>query len=317
MMRNARGNGKATPDFSVLITCHFEEKSIDEFHAKLSAALESLGRSYEIIFVNDGSTDATFERLRAIFERDSHVRVAMDLFRNAGQQAAITAAITAARGNAIVLMDSDLQLEPAELPRLVAEFDKGYDVVSGYRANRKDSFWRVIPSKLANMIMRRASQSTFRDFGCTFKIYNAKLVRGFEYGPFHVFSNVDLIAKAQRCLEVPVTHYPRKYGASGWTFHKLWTYNMDNVVKLSQRPFQWLAAACVATSLLFLVRILAGPFTAFRVLDQVTNGLILNALVIVLLILLAVLSLIGEFTIRCFLNLQKDPAYIVRETLER
>lgn len=308
---------EARPDFSVIITCYFEENGIEEFHAQLSAALAALGRSYEIVMVNDGSTDATFERLKSIFARDPHVRIVMDLFKNTGQQAAITAGIAAARGRAIVLMDSDLQLDPADLPALVAEYDKGFDVVSGYRANRKDSFWRIIPSKLANMIMRRASQSTFRDFGCTFKIYNANLVRAFEYGPFHVFSNVDLIAKAQRCQEVPVTHYPRKYGASGWTFHKLWTYNMDNMMKVSQRPFQWLAVACIASSFLFLARMALGPFFAFRVLDVVTNGLILNALAFALLILLAVLSLIGEFTIRCFIRLQRDPAYIVRETLER
>ncbi len=308
---------RTAPDFSVLITCYFEENSIEEFHARLSAALMTLGRPHEIIMVNDGSTDATFEKLKAIFTRDPNVRVVMDLFKNAGQQAAITAAITEARGKAIVLMDSDLQLDPADLPLLVAEYDKGYDVVSGYRANRRDSFWRVVPSRLANIIMRRASQSAFRDFGCTFKIYNAKIVRAFEYGPFHVFSNVDLIAKAQRCREVPVTHFPRKYGASGWTFRKLWAYNMDNLMKMLQRPFQWLAAACVFASVLFLLRILAGVFVDFRVLDQVTTGLILNALAFALLVLLAVLSLIGEFTIRNFISLRKDPAYIVREKWER
>lgn len=308
---------RTAPDLSVLITCYFEENSIEEFYGRLSAALKSLARSYEIIMVNDGSTDATFEKLKTLFARDPHIRVVMDLFKNAGQQAAITAAITEARGKAIVLMDSDLQLDPADLPLLVAEYDKGYDVVSGYRANRRDSFWRVVPSRLANIIMRRASQSAFRDFGCTFKIYNAKIVRAFEYGPFHVFSNVDLIAKAQRCREVPVSHSPRKYGASGWTFRKLWAYNMDNLMKMLQRPFQWLAAACVAASVLFLIRILAGSFVDFRVLDQVTTGLILNALAFSLLVLLAVLSLIGEFTIRNFISLRKDPAYIVREKLER
>jgi len=305
------------PDFSVLITCHFEEKSIEEFHARLKAALEKLGRPYEIIFVNDGSTDGTFEKLRAIFEKDPNVRVVMDLFKNSGQQAAITAAIEEARGKAIVLLDSDLQLDPAELPILVAEYDGGFDVVSGYRKNRKDSPLRVLPSKLANVIMRKASHSTFRDFGCTFKIYNARLVKAFQYGPHHVFSNVDLIAKAQRCREVPITHYPRKYGKSGWTFRKLWKYNTDNVVRLSERPFQLLAAVCLGASAVFVLRIVLGSFLDFKVLDEVTNGLILNALVLTLLLLLAVLSLIGEFAIRCFISLQQTPAYIVREKIER
>lgn len=307
----------AQPDFSVLITCHYEEKSIEEFHCQLKAALEKLRRPYEIIFVNDGSTDGTFDKLRAIFEKDPNVRVIMDLFKNSGQQAAITAAIEEAHGKAIVLLDSDLQLDPAELPLLVAEFDRGFDVVSGYRKNRKDSPLRVLPSKLANVIMRKASHSTFRDFGCTFKIYNARLVKAFNYGPHHVFSNVDLIAKAQRCREVPITHHPRKYGKSGWTFRKLWKYNTDNVVRLSERPFQLLAAFCLGASALFVLRILFGAVLDFKVLDEVTNGLILNALVLTLLLLLAVLSLIGEFAIRCFISLQQTPAYIVREKIER
>lgn len=305
------------PDFSVIITCHYEEKSIGEFHGKLSSALERLGRGYEIIMVNDGSTDGTFAALEGIFERDPHVRVVMDLFKNAGQAAAITAGIEEARGKAIVLMDSDLQLDPGELPLLVAEYDKGRDIVSGYRKNRRDSLVRIIPSKLANAIMRKASKSNFRDFGCTFKIFNADLIRAFGFGPNQIFSNVDVIAQAGRCAEIPITHYPRKYGKSGWTFRKLWQYNMDNVMKLSQRPFQILAVLCILASSLFLVRILAGFFVPMKVFEEVTTGLLLNAVVISLLVLLAVLALIGEFSIRAFVNLRRTPGYIVRKKLKR
>ncbi|HOH31537.1 MAG TPA: glycosyltransferase family 2 protein, partial [Candidatus Hydrogenedentes bacterium] len=186
------------PEFSVLISCHFEENSIEEFHGRLSAALEALGRPYEIILVNDGSTDGTWRKLNALFDKDTHIRVILDLFKNAGQQAAVTAGMTEARGRAWVLMDSDLQLDPGELPLLVAEYDKGTDLVSGYRKNRKDSLWRILPSRLANVIMRRASGSTLRDFGCTFKIYNGDLLRAFRFGPYHVFSNVDAISRLSR-----------------------------------------------------------------------------------------------------------------------
>lgn len=313
----AIGQSDNPPEFSVLITCYYEENSIEEFHERLSAAFAKLGRTYEIILVNDGSTDRTWDKLRELIEKDPHVYMALDLFRNAGQQAAITAAIERARGQAFILMDSDLQLEPEELPVLVAEYDKGYDVVSGYRKNRRDSLLRVVPSKLANVIMRKASRSNFRDFGCTFKIYNADLVRAFNYGPLHIFSNVDLISRAQRCIEVPVTHYARKYGKSGWTFQKLWKYNMDNVVKLSQRPFQLIAVCCVAASMLFGLRMAFGEYLPFRFLTQVSNGLILNAMAASLLLTLAVLSIVGEFSIRCFVNLQRTPGYIVRETLRR
>jgi glycosyltransferase involved in cell wall biosynthesis len=305
------------PDFSVLISCHFEESSVEEFHNRLSGALEKLNRSYEIIMVNDGSTDATWSKIKAIFEKDKHVGVIMDFFKNAGQNAAITACITEARGRACILLDSDLQLDPAELPLLVAEFDKGYDLVSGYRKNRKDSLWRIIPSKLANMIMRRASESTLSDFGCTFKIYNADLLRAFHYGPFHIFSNVDLIARLNRYTEVSITHYPRKYGQSGWTFKKLWQYNMDNLVKLSQRPFQFLAGFCFLGGILFALRILVGFFMPGSVMSEVTPGLVLNAIFVFSLTTLAAIALVGELVIRSFLTLQHCPAYVIRETLRR
>ncbi len=304
-------------EFSVLITCYYEERSIEEFHGRLSKAMQHLGRSYEIIFVNDGSTDGTYEKLGRIFERDPNVSAIVDLFQNSGQLAAITAALCEARGRAILLMDSDLQLAPEEIPLLVAEYDKGYDVVSGARVQRTDSRLRIIPSKLANVIMRRATRSGFRDFGCTFKIYNAQLVRAFDYGPHRLFSNVDTIARAGRRAEVPVTHFLRKYGKSGWTLRKLFQYNTDNLVILSERPFQILAALCLAAALLFSVRIVLAYIFPFRILGSVTNGLLLNAIAISLLITVAVMSMIGEFAIRTFLMGRRVPQYIVRELRKR
>lgn len=307
----------APPEFSALISCYFEENSIEEFHERLSAALASLGRSYEIILVNDGSTDGTWAKLKALFDRDPHIRVVMDFFKNAGQQAAVTACMCEARGRAWILLDSDLQLDPGELPRLAAEYDKGCDLVSGYRENRKDSLLRILPSKIANLIMRRASQSRLRDFGCTFKIYNADLLRAFNFGPLHVFSNVDAIAAAGRHAEVPVTHHPRKFGRSGWTFRKLWQYNMDNVMRLSRRPFQALAGLCFIGGLLFMLRILLGFITPTGILAEVTPGLVLNFVFFFSLMILSAIALLGEFVIRSFVALQRNPAYIIRETLRR
>ena len=164
-------------DLSAVITCYFEEQSIDEFYTRLSATLESTGRTYEIIFINDGSTDATWDRLRSIFERDPRVSAAVDLFRNTGQTNAATPGMMLARGRAILLIDSDLQLDPEELPKLLTAYDAGAHIVSGYRLDRKGSTSRRLPSLLANIIMRRASGSEIRDFGCTYKIYDARLVK--------------------------------------------------------------------------------------------------------------------------------------------
>lgn len=307
----------STPEFSVIVTCYFEEKSIDEFYGKLSAALEGLNRSYEIIFVNDGSTDGTFSRLQAIFDRDPKVAAILDLFKNSGQAAAMTAGFLQARGAKFVFIDSDLQLDPGELPLLVTKYDAGFDIVSGCRTDRRDSLSRVLPSKIANMIMRRVSRSDFTDFGCTFKIFDARLILAFEYGPFKPWQPAYVIAQCQRCAEVPITHFPRKYGKSGWTFRKLFDYNMENLVGITTRPFQYLGTACFVLAVLFVVRILLGWFLPFSVLAETTNGLILNAVIFGLLLTLAVLCLVGEFIVRNHNMLQRRPAYIVRTCLRK
>ena len=304
-------------DFSVVITCYYEERSIDEFHKRLAATLESMGRSYEILFVNDGSTDGTFEHLREIYEKDPRVSAVIDLRKNTGQANAATPGMMLARGGAIVLIDSDLQLDPEDLPRLVERYDEGCDVVSGYRPNRRDSVRRQLPSVLANIIMRRASGTTLRDFGCTFKIYDGDLVRGFEWGPFKPWRPVPAIAAAGRIGEVAVNHHPRRYGQSGWTFRKLFSYNMENMVNLSEGVFQYLGGLCVLLAMLFIARILLSFVVDTQFVDKITPGLILNFGMVSLLITTAVLAAIGEFVIRNFIILQRKPAFLVRRILLR
>ena len=303
----------AEPDFSIVTTCYFEEQSIDEFYSRLRKTAESLGRPYEMVMVNDGSTDGTFARLKHFYETDPNVTTVVDLYRNAGQVNAMTAGLTQTRGKAIVFIDSDLQLDPEELPLLVAEFDKGFDIVSGYRKNRQDGLLRRIPSILANVVMRRVARHKLRDFGCTFKIYDANLVRAFELGPFKPWVTAYIFSRAQSCKEVPVSHHARKYGESGWTLRKLVSFYMDHLVGLSERPFQWMSAFCLAFAFLFLVRIAFAWTVPLTVLPEVTSGMILNAIAFGLLITLAVLSAIGEYVMRSFLMAQKYPAYVVRE----
>jgi len=308
---------KSDIEFSVIISCYYEEKSIEEFHHRLKDTLEKTGRSYEIILVNDGSTDRTWDKLKELYQKDEHISAVINLYRNSGQQAAVTAGISEARGKAVVLIDSDLQLAPEDLPKLIEKYDEDYDIVSGYRIQRKDSLLRKIPSQIANWIMRKSSGMPLSDFGCTYKIYRADLVRAFEYGPFYIFRTADVVSRAGRCIEVPVQHFPRPYGRSGYTFLRLWQYNMDNLVRLSPRLFQWLAAVCLFFGFLFFVRILLAFFFNFQIMSEVTPGLILNVLILSLLVIMAILSVIGEFAIRSFLALYRIPAFVVREKWKR
>ena len=312
-----KDSGFAQPEFTLVITSYFEEKTLEEFFARSLESLRALGRTFEIVMINDGSTDKTFEVIRRLYEEHSEVSVAIDFFKNSGQLAAMTAGICHARGRAIVFIDSDLQLNPEELPRLVEEFDRGNDLVSGRRIDRKDSWTRVVPSKLANVIMRRASHSTLTDFGCTFKIWDARVLKAFEFSPFRLFSTAEAVACVDRYAEVPVTHLPRAHGKSGWTFRKLWQFNMENLVNVSEAPFQVLAGIGAFGALLFVIRLLVELVVPIRVLPTVSNGLILNVVIVMTLILIAILALIGEFGIRNFLAARPTPRYIIRERLVR
>jgi glycosyltransferase involved in cell wall biosynthesis len=304
-------------DYSVLVSCYFEEQSIDEFYQRLSETMKQLGRSYEIIFVNDGSTDRTFEKLKRIFPQDPNVTAVIDFFKNAGQANAKTPAVMLARGKGLLMIDSDLQLDPEDIPLLTEKFEEGFDIVSGYRKNRQDVVSRKLPSILANYIMRKASNSKILDFGCTFKIYDARLVKGFGFDNFKPWRPLPVISQAQNIAEVPVNHHARKYGQSGWTFRKLFAYNMESVVNLSQMPFQVLAALCAALSLLFVLRLALITVFDFSILNTVTNGLILNAIGVCFLALFAVLCMIGEFVLRNFGVLQRKPAFIIKEILTK
>lgn len=316
---NNQSEPRVTPsvEFSVIITCHFEEKSIEEFSGRLLKTMESLGRTYEIIFVNDGSTDGTFEKLKMIFQKQPRVRTILDLFRNSGQLAAMTAGIQYAKGKHFIFMDSDLQLDPEEIPQLVVEFDRGFDIVSGRREKRRDPLFRIISSQIANLVVRKVSGHKVSDLGCTFKIYNGDIIRAFGFGPFKKFQTAYVYSRAQTYSEIPVTHHPRKYGKSGWTFNSLFAFLMDNLVGMSRRPFQLLSFFCLCFAILFLVRIVTAWFIPFSILPKVTPGLILNVILAHLLLTLSVMAAVGEYVIRNFISLQTYPHYIVREILQK
>ena len=305
------------PELSVIITCYYEEESIEEFYTRLSKTMEGLKRPYEIIFVNDGSTDRTLAKMEGLFEQDEHVSTVIDLFKNRGQTVAETAGLVHARGEKIVLMDSDLQLDPEELPLLLEEFDKGYDLVSAFRKNRKDPLFRRACSRIVNMFMRRASQCNLRDFGCVFKVIDARLIRAFDYGAYRTLHPVSLIASAQRTSEVPVTHHPRRYGRSSWNFWKLLVFAISSLVGVSHSPLQFLSVACFLLALLVLGYILVGWVAPLALLSPVTPGLILSMIVLNLLVTVGILTAMGELVIRHYVMRKRRPAYIIRTIRKR
>jgi len=200
---------------SVVIPVYNEEENIPELYRELKEVLEKLPYRYEIIFVDDGSTDRTYEILQKLAEEDPHVKV-IRFRRNYGQTAAMYAGFQYAEGDVVVTMDGDLQNDPRDIPRLLEKIEEGYDIVSGWRKNRKDPFLsRILPSKIANWIISKVTGVKLHDYGCTLKAYRKEVAKNFRlYGDMHRFLPAVAKSFGAKITEIVVNHRPRKYGRS-------------------------------------------------------------------------------------------------------
>src|SRR5476649_658698 len=200
---------------SIVIPIHNEEPSILPLYDRLTAVLEQLQRPYEILFVDDASTDRSFELLANLVETDGHLKV-IRLRRNFGQTAALSAGFHEARGDVVIAMDGDLQHAPEDIPALLAKINEGYDIASGWRNERVDNpITRKIPSRIANWLMSKASGVELRDFGTTFKAYRAEVLKEVHlYGELHRFIPALASFYGARLCEVPIQNTPRASGES-------------------------------------------------------------------------------------------------------
>src|SRR5512140_3681901 len=211
---------------SIVIPIHNEEHSILPLYDRLTVVLEQAQRTYEILFVDDASTDRSFELLANLVETDGHLKV-IRLRRNFGQTPALSAGFHEAKGEVIVAMDGDLQHAPEDIPSLLEKIDEGYDIASGWRKQRVDNaITRKIPSRIANWLMARASGIQLRDFGTTFKAYRAEVLRDVHlYGELHRFIPALASFYGARVAEVPIQNTVRSTGDShygiGRTFRVL------------------------------------------------------------------------------------------------
>ena len=201
---------------SVVIPVHDEERSVAPLLDELVAALSGDGRVWEAVFVDDGSTDATFEALTRLHDANENVRV-VRLRRNFGKATALDAGFREASGDIIVTIDGDLQDDPAEIPRLLAKLDEGYDLVSGWKTDRQDPLSRRIPSKIFNTVAGKVSGVHLHDMNCGLKSYRAEVVQGMQlYGELHRYTPVLAHYRGYRVTELPVNHRPREHGRSNY-----------------------------------------------------------------------------------------------------
>ena len=199
---------------SVVVPVHNEERTVALLLDELASTLDGIGRPWEAVFVDDGSTDGTFAALTTLHAASDHVRV-VRLRRNFGKAAALQAGFAQARGEIVVTMDGDLQDDPAEIPRLLAKLDEGFDLVSGWKTKRRDPLTRRIPSKLFNVVTGMIAGLRLHDMNCGLKAYRAEVLDGLRiYGELHRFIPVLAHDRGFRVAELPVNHRPRAHGRS-------------------------------------------------------------------------------------------------------
>ncbi|MDQ7028752.1 MAG: glycosyltransferase family 2 protein [Ardenticatenia bacterium] len=323
LAEQAHNGHVAGPEISVVIPLYNEEESIPELYRSLTEVLEACGRPYEIIVVDDGSTDGSYPLLRRLAAEDRRLKV-IRLRRNFGQTAAFAAGFDRARGDIIVTMDADLQNDPRDIPKLLAKIDDGFDIVSGWRVNRKDRFLdRKLPSIIANRLISNVTDVRLHDYGCSLKAYRADVLREVRlYGELHRFIPALASQVGGAVAEVPVNHHPRRYGRSKYGLSRTIRVILDLITvwflgAYSTRPLHvfgtlGLGAAGVGMLLGFYLALV--KFIGHQ--DIGTRPLLLLAvLLIVVGIQLITMGLLGEMIIRTYHESQGKPIYIVREVL--
>jgi undecaprenyl-phosphate 4-deoxy-4-formamido-L-arabinose transferase len=305
------------PSLSVVVPVYNEEATLEALYARLAPVLEGIGRSYEVIFVNDGSRDASLEILRRLHERYPAVRV-IALNRNYGQHAAVFAGLEHARGDVVVTLDADLQNPPEEIPRLIAAVDAGHDVVGGWRHDRRDPLLRRLLSRGMNRLTSHMVGVRMRDYGCMLRAYRREVVDVLR-GCREISSFVPALANsfARSPVEIPVEHAGRTDGASRYHVFRLIRLAFDLMTGFSLIPIQVVSLAGIGIALLglgfggFLLvrRLWVGPevegvFTLFAILFVFVGVQILA------------LGLIGEYIGRIYLEVRRRPRYVIQDVYD-
>ena len=307
-------------EVSIVIPAYNEEESLHKLFDELWPVVENLGRSFEVIFINDGSRDATLSILRGFCEKRRAVRV-IDLGANFGQHMAIMAGFDYARGEKIVTLDADLQNPPEEIPKLLKEMDEGHDVVGTYRVGRRDPIFRRAASKCVNKITNRIAKLHIQDYGCMLRGYDRRIIDLINESRETTTFIPALAQKfAVNPIEIPVAHRERELGESKYGLFQLIRLNFDLMTSFSLVPLQLVTMAGMllsALSFLFLLymfvrRLLLGVGTWQSFIEQAFEA----AQFIVSGITLFALGIIGEYIGRIYREVSRRPRYAVRKVYE-
>ncbi|MCL1833131.1 MAG: glycosyltransferase family 2 protein [Leptospirales bacterium] len=311
------------PYLSVMLPVYNEEKSIEPQYKAVLNAVKKLNKTYEIIFVDDGSTDQSPELLKSIAKRDKNVKVV--LFRkNFGQTAAMAAGIDFSTGEVIVFMDSDLQNEPEDIAKLLEKIDEGYDVVSGWRNKRQDKWLsRKLPSKIANYIISKVTGVPLHDLGCSLKAYRGDILRQVNlYGEMHRFIPIHASWVGAKITEIPVGHHARQFGKSKYGIIRTFKVILDLITvkfmgSYSTKPIYvfggtglisfllsfGFGAAAIVMKILEIQNITRNPFFMIAIMFFIIGVLFIQ------------MGILAEIMIRIYHEAKQMPPYKVKETI--
>ncbi len=311
------------PELSVVIPLYNEAENIEPLYAQLSAAMDSISRSYEVVVVDDGSRDDSFARLRAVHERDGRWRV-IRFRRNFGQTAAFSAGFAAAQGDIVITSDADLQNDPQDIPKLLAKIAEGYDIVSGWRVNRKEPFLsRRLPSMVANRMISGATGVVLHDYGCSLKAYRSEVVKNVRlYGELHRFIPAVASWMGVKVAEVPVNDRARRFGKSKYGITRTFRVFLDLItvrfiLGYATRPLHVFGGLGLGMGGLGMLLLLYLAFVKL-VLGQSIGSrplLMLAALLVIVGVQMISMGLLAEMVMRTYHEVQDKPIYAIREVL--
>ncbi len=305
---------------SVVIPAYNEERNIHPLYDGLIATLSRLPHDFEIIIIDDGSTDATFHQIKEIHEKDAHLR-AIRFRRNFGQTAALDAGFKAARGDIIIAMDADLQNDPRDIPRLLEKLNQGYDVVSGWRYRRSDPLGKKIASKLANALRKSLTGERIHDSGCSLKAYRKECFENMNlYGEMHRFIPALLLWRGFHIGEIKVYHHPRRFGRTKYGLSRLMRGFFDLLIvkfwmQYSARPIHLFGGIGVLS---FAFGVFCGILSIYLKIFQgqdlsETFLPVVAVLSIILGVQFFISGILADIAIKSYF---KDaPAYVIREKL--
>jgi glycosyltransferase involved in cell wall biosynthesis len=312
-------------DLSVVIPIRNEAPSLEELHREFTETLVRWGRSYEIIIVEDGSTDKSFDVLAGLQQKDPRLRV-VRFRRNFGQTAAFSAGFAHARGRLIVTSDGDLQNDPRDIPEMVKALEDGHvDIVCGWRRDRKDAFMsRLLPSMMANQLISWATGVKLHDYGCSLKVFRAEVIKPLKlYGEMHRFIPAIASEHGVTIVELPVNHRPRKHGRSKYGISRTIRVVLDLLtvkflLNYSTRPLQIFGLIGLATLVPGILITLYLAFVKVVVGEAIGNRplLLFGILLVTTGVQLLTLGLLAEIQARTYHESQDKPTYVIREIRE-